>query len=117
LFAAFARHRLFDRDPHGIESVLSTFWLELLNGKAICKYSGNASLLTYLMVILNRRIIDANRKFERERRAEPVSHENNENDHGHSRQTPETELMAKFKNVLSQNLDTHGLDYTDLMNY
>jgi hypothetical protein len=42
------------------------------------------------MVILNRRIIDANRKFERERRVEPVSHENGANDHGHSQQTPET---------------------------
>ena len=188
LFAAFARHRLFDKDPHGIESVLSTFWLELLNAKAICKYNGNASLQTYLTVILNRRIIDANRKFERERRAEPVPHENDANNQSHSRQTPETELlakeqrkliqktllqlsdqaprdanlirmnleglsyeqmavrelngksadpeqlkrkvdaikkqftrketgsMAKFKNVLSQYLDTNGLDYTDLLN-
>ena len=188
LFSAFARHRLFDKDPHGIESVLSKFWLELLNANAICKYNGNASLQTYLTVILNRRIIDANRKFERERKAEPVRHENEENDQRHTQQTPETELMAKeqrkliqkalvqlsdrsprdanlirmnleglsyeqmaarelngagadpeelkrkvdaikkqftrketgsmakFKNVLSQCLDTNGLDYTDLLN-
>jgi hypothetical protein len=36
--------------------VLTKFWLELLNGKTICRYSGKASLQTYLTVILNRRI-------------------------------------------------------------
>ena len=101
-FAAFARHRLFDKDPHGIESVLSKFWLELLNGKAICNYNGKASLQTYLTVILNRRIIDANRKFERGRKAEPVKHENDAHDHSHSQQTPETELMAKEQRKLIQ---------------
>jgi RNA polymerase sigma-70 factor (ECF subfamily) len=95
LFAAFARQRLFDKDPHGIESVLSKFWLELMNGKAICKYNGKASLHTYLTVILNRRIIDANRKFERKRKAEPVTHESDPNAQHHIQQTPETELMAK----------------------
>mgnify|MGYP000423386505 CR=1 FL=1 len=102
LFVAFARHRLFDRDPQEIESVLSKFWLELLNGKAICKYKGNASLQTYLTVILNRRIIDANRKFERERKAEPVTHENDAYDHSHTQQTPEAELMAKEQRKLIQ---------------
>jgi RNA polymerase sigma-70 factor (ECF subfamily) len=102
LFVAFARHRLFDRDPHGIESVLSKFWLELLNAKAICKYNGTASLQTYLTVILNRRIIDANRKFERERKAEPVPDENDANDHNFTQQTPETELMAKEQRKLIQ---------------
>ena len=102
LFSAFAHHRLFDKDPHGIESVLSKFWLELLNGKAICKYNGNASLQTYLTVILNKRIIDANRKFERERKAEPVAHENEENDQRHTQQTPETELLVKEQRKLIQ---------------
>ena len=102
LFATFVRHRLFDKDPHGVESVLSKFWLELLNGKAICKYNGRASLQTYLTVILNRRIIDANRKFERKRRAEPAAPENEQNAQRHTRQTPETELMAKQQHRLIQ---------------
>lgn len=102
LLVAFVRHRLFDRDPHGIESVLSKFWLELLNGKAICKYNGTSSLQTYLTVILNRRIIDANRKFERERRAQPVPDENDANIHNLTQQTPETELMAKEQRKLFQ---------------
>ena len=102
LFAAFARHRLFERDPHEIESVLSKFWLELLNGKAICKYNGKASLQTYLTVILNRRIIDANRKLARERKVDAVTHENEEDDQRHSQQTPETELMAKEQSKLIQ---------------
>ena len=65
-FLAFARRRLFNPDQNQIDSVLSTFWTSLLNGKAICGFKGKASLRTFLLTILNRRIIDANRKFQRE---------------------------------------------------
>jgi RNA polymerase sigma-70 factor (ECF subfamily) len=37
-----------------------------LNSKAICSYAGKAALRTFLLTILNRRIIDANRKFQRD---------------------------------------------------
>ncbi|MDX1707671.1 MAG: sigma-70 family RNA polymerase sigma factor [Desulfobacterales bacterium] len=102
LFAAFARHRLFDDDPHAIESVLSTFWLELLNGRAICKYNGRASLQTYLTVILNRRIIDANRKFAREHNTAASFNDSEAGVHSHDRQTPETELIGKEQRKLIQ---------------
>jgi DNA-directed RNA polymerase specialized sigma24 family protein len=60
------RIRLFNPDQNQIDTVLSTFWTALLNGKAICGFKGKASLRTFLLTILNRRIIDANRKFQRE---------------------------------------------------
>ena len=65
-FLAFARRRLFNPDPNQIDTVLSAFWTGLLNGKAICGFKGKASLRTFLLTILNRRIIDANRKFQRQ---------------------------------------------------
>jgi RNA polymerase sigma-70 factor (ECF subfamily) len=103
-FAAFTRKRLFDDDPHGVENVLSNFWLELLNGKAIYKYGGKASLRTYLTVILNRRIIDANRKFERQRNAISITKEKGSeaHDHSHDQQTPEKKLIIKEQHRLIQ---------------
>ena len=50
-----------------VEIILDDFWLELLNTKAICSFQGKTSLRSYLLTILNRRIIDANRKIMRER--------------------------------------------------
>ena len=104
LFAAFARKRLFDEEPHGAEDVLSNFWLELLNGKAICGYSGRASLRTYLTVILNRRIIDANRKFERDRNSTSILKEkgNGSDDNIQDQQTPEKSLVLKEQQKLIQ---------------
>jgi len=103
-FAAFTRKRLFGDDPHGVENVLSNFWLELLNAKTICKFDGKASLRTYLTVILNRRIIDANRKFERERNSTPIKKESESGSEGHShdQQTPEKELIIKEQQRLIQ---------------
>ena len=103
-FAAFTRYRLFDDDPHGVESALSNFWLELINARTICKYNGRASLKTYLTVILNRRIIDANRKFERNHNSTPieVESENSEDDHQYDQQTPEKQLIIKEQQRLIQ---------------
>jgi RNA polymerase sigma factor (sigma-70 family) len=53
-------------DPHIAESVISKFWIDLLNAKSICSYKGQASLKTYLITILKRRITDENRSFKRE---------------------------------------------------
>ncbi len=66
LFSAFARKRLFANDHSQAEIIVNKFWIELLNAKAICSYQGKTSLRNYLLTILNRRIIDANRKWVRD---------------------------------------------------
>jgi len=66
LFRAFARKRLFVNDHSQAEIVVNKFWIELLNAKALCNYQGKTSLRNYLLTILNRRIIDANRKWVRD---------------------------------------------------
>ncbi len=66
MFVLFARKRLYSNDVDQAESVLSNFWVELLNAKAICSYKAKASLKSYLMKILVRRIIDDNRSFQRQ---------------------------------------------------
>lgn len=76
-FLAFTRRRLFSPDPNQIDAVLSTFWTALLNGKAICGFKGKASFRTFLLSILNRKIIDANRKFQREIKFTETPHEQN----------------------------------------
>jgi RNA polymerase sigma-70 factor (ECF subfamily) len=103
-FAAFTRKRLFDEGSNGAEDLLSKFWLELLNGKAICGYNGRSSLKTYLTVILNRRIIDANRKFERDRNSTSLLKEkaNDSDERIYDRQTPEQALVIKEQQKLIQ---------------
>jgi RNA polymerase sigma-70 factor (ECF subfamily) len=66
LFNAFARKRLFVNDHSQAEIIVNKFWIELLNAKAICSYQGKTSLRNYLLTILNRRIIDASRKWVRD---------------------------------------------------
>ena len=66
LFRAFARKRLIVNDSSQAEIIVNKFWIELLNARAICGYQGKTSLRNYLLTILNRRIIDANRKWLRE---------------------------------------------------
>lgn len=77
LFLNFARKRLYN--PDSAEDVVQSFWMELLNSKAICNYKGenNASLRTYLLNILIWRIIDENRKIEKERISSPPLDESN----------------------------------------
>ena len=66
MFVGIARRRLYNKDPNQAESILSNFWVELLNAKAICDYKAKASLRSYLIIILSRRIIDDNRSYLRE---------------------------------------------------
>jgi RNA polymerase sigma-70 factor (ECF subfamily) len=61
-FLGVARRRLYSSDPHNVETLLSNFWIERLNGRAICNYKGEASLRHYLLMILKRQIVDNNRK-------------------------------------------------------
>ncbi len=64
LFSNFARRRLVKSDI--LEDVVQSFWEEMLNGRTICAYAhgskNTATLQTYLMGVLHRRVIDANRK-------------------------------------------------------
>jgi len=66
MFVGIAKKRLYSNDPNQAESILSNFWLELLNAHAICDYKAQASLKSYLIKILFRRIIDDNRSYLRE---------------------------------------------------
>ena len=63
-FHNFARRRLFR--PDIVEDVVQSFWKEMVNGQAICAYAlgseNTATLRTYLVGVLYRRVIDANRK-------------------------------------------------------
>ena len=66
-FLNFAGRRLYN--PQRAEDVLSKFWMELLDGKAISTYRGEngASLRTFLIKILIRRIIDENCRIKHEK--------------------------------------------------
>ena len=96
-FLAFTRRRIYHAENDEIEAVLSTFWTELLNSKAICSYEGKASLRTFLLTILNRRIIDANRRFQREMKlAEVIEDQGTEaSDIPHDEESPEDLLLLK----------------------
>jgi RNA polymerase sigma factor (sigma-70 family) len=63
-FHNFARRRLFS--PDIVEDVVQSFWKEMLSGQTICAYAhgseNTATLRTYLVGVLHRRVIDANRK-------------------------------------------------------
>lgn len=64
-FLNFARRRLFR--PDAAEDVVQSFWKEMLSGQTICTYAfsseNSATLRTYLVGALHRRVIDANRKI------------------------------------------------------
>jgi RNA polymerase sigma factor (sigma-70 family) len=66
-FSNFARRRLLKSDI--LEDVVQSFWEEMLNGQTICAYAhsskNTATLRTWLMGVLHRRVIDANRKTSR----------------------------------------------------
>jgi len=67
LFINFARRRLLKSDI--LEDVIQSFWEEMLNGRTICAYAhgpkNTATLQTYFIGVLHRRVIDANRKTSR----------------------------------------------------
>lgn len=77
MFIQFARQRLYGNDKDQAESVLTTFWMTLLNPKPICSYEAKGSLKSYLIIILYRRIVDQNRIYKRRQEKE----ENIEPDH------------------------------------
>ena len=99
LFLGYTRKRLHSTDHDKATSVLSDFWVELLNAKAICNYQGMASLKTYLFKILNFRIVDnarsANRQSTYEKKTSDKDHDfdtfESENE------SPEKEIIHKEK--------------------
>jgi DNA-directed RNA polymerase specialized sigma24 family protein len=75
-FIEFALRRIYNNtEVNHIETVLNNFWTELSNAKAICSYKARASLKTYLLNILRKRIIDDNRAFNRQRSTETSNEE------------------------------------------
>ncbi len=70
-FIGFVRQRL-NHFPHAeTDKVLNSFWLELMNGKAICAYQGQGplSLCSFLMINLKWRIKDEIRHLDKENKA------------------------------------------------
>ena len=96
-FTSYTRQRLYDSNVIHHDNVLTDYWVELTNSKAICSYEGKSSLRTYLTVILNRRIIDTNRKIRSEKNFKGVSTdpENETKNEIHTQPSPEDELIKK----------------------
>ena len=103
LFFRFAMRRLYSPSQDRAEKVLSEFWLELLNGKALCAYAGKASLSTYLLVILNRRILDSNSRMIKNR--DRFIQKANLDENSSFQESPEDTLIrGQQKKVLAQTL-------------
>ena len=99
LFLAYTRRRLHSTDYDSATSVLSDFWVELLNAKAICAYKGLASLKTYLFRILNFRIVDNVRRANRQSAyGKNISDKDHELDgFGSDNESPEKDMIHKEK--------------------
>jgi len=81
-------------------SIMSDFWVELLNAKAICAFSALASLKTYLMRILNFRITDNKRRaFRKNAYRKKISDQDHNLDEFEANDglSPEKDLMDKEK--------------------
>ena len=103
-FCSFARRRLFS--PDNVEDVVQSFWEEMLNGRTICAYAhgseNTATLRTYLVGVLHRRVIDANRKFSKE--GEMYKEEENLQDRPDQGPTPHNGLNRSSSQDLARRL-------------
>jgi RNA polymerase sigma-70 factor (ECF subfamily) len=99
LFLGYTRRRIRSTDYDKATSVLSDFWVELLNAKAICNYKGLASLKTYLFKILNFRIVDNVRSAYRQSAyGKNISDKDHEIDgFGSDDESPEKDMIHKEK--------------------
>ena len=100
VFMGYTRRRVKDfNDDSRATSILTDFWVELLNAKAICDFQGLSSLKTYLFKILNFRIVDNVRRVGRQNAyANNISDSDNDIDgFGADDVSPENDLMAKEK--------------------
>lgn len=98
-FFSFTKRRLNATDTEAATSILTDFWVELLNGDAICAFKGLASLKTYLFKILKFRIIDHVRRDNRQGGDQKnISHQDHEIDGFQSEDdSPEQSMMDKEK--------------------
>jgi RNA polymerase sigma-70 factor (ECF subfamily) len=103
-FQNFARRRLFR--PDIAEDVVQGFWKEMVNGQAICTYAfgpkNTATLRTYLVGVLHRRVIDANRKTSKN--GEIHQEEENFQDRPDQAPTPHNGLTRASSQHLAQRL-------------
>ncbi|MFH2044778.1 MAG: sigma-70 family RNA polymerase sigma factor [Pseudomonadota bacterium] len=99
LFLVYTRRRIRSTDNDKVTSVLSDFWVELINAKAICNYKGLASLKTYLFKILNFRIVDNVRSAYRQSAYDKnISDKDHEIDgFGSDDESPEKDMIHKEK--------------------
>ena len=104
-FKRFVERRLFSPDRDKAETVLTDFWVELLNAKAICGYEGRASLRTYLLTILRRRIIDQIRKNGRSGELHEIKSGQDVSESDESIPSPEESMLDKERRqILSESL-------------
>ena len=98
-FFSFTRRRLDSDDSESATSILTDFWVELLNGEAICAFKGLASLKNYLFRILKCRIIDNIRRENRQGADKKnISDKDHEIDGFKSEdESPEQSLMQREK--------------------
>ena len=96
---SFTKRRLNASDTEAANSILTDFWVELLNGDAICGFKGLASLKTYLFKILKFRIIDHIRRENRQGGDQKnISDQDHEIDGFQSEdESPEKTLLDKEK--------------------
>jgi len=99
IFLKFIRKRKKSIDIDRATSILTDFWVKLLNAKAICKYNGLASLKNYLLKILKDKIIDSFRHDNRKGAySKIISDKEHEIDgFGSANVSPEKDLMHKEK--------------------
>lgn len=99
VFMGYTRRRVHSSDDDRATSILTDFWVELLNAKAICDFKGLSSLKTYLFKILNFRIVD-NVRREKRQGAYGNNISNGDKDidgFGDDDVSPEKDLMSKEK--------------------
>jgi RNA polymerase sigma-70 factor (ECF subfamily) len=103
-FQNFARRRLFR--PDILEDVTQSFWEEMLSGRTICGYAhsseNKATLRTYLLGVLHRRVIDANRKTSKN--GEKLQEEENIQDRADPAPNPHNGLASSSSQDISRRL-------------
>ena len=98
-FLGYTRRRMQAFDSDRVTSVLTDFWVELTNAKAICDFLGLSSLKTYLFKILKFRIADSVRRTNRQSAySKNISDKEHEMDEIVANDvSPEKDLMHKEK--------------------
>lgn len=122
-FKRLARYKAYDGVDY--EGMVSSFWLELMNGNAICSYEGmnGASLKSYLTNIFLWRIYTANKKYASARKCEvavkphmlTVIAESPERS-GARRIQEHNHLDGPYKDLQASGSDSYSSNVVDFMN-